>query len=93
MFIIKFEHELLNIASLREKKFVHSQLELQVFKKICHLTPLIWVDGSQTPYQDKMKKKNIGFHMVFNSSSLFMSISILILLYNMEIIMCFFMSM
>jgi hypothetical protein len=32
-------------------------LELQFFLKICHLTPPLWVDGNQTPYRDKMKKK------------------------------------
>jgi hypothetical protein len=93
MFVIKFEHVLFNIANLRDKTSMHSQLELQVFRKKCHLTPPLWVDGSQTPYQDKMKKKAIGSHMVFNSSSLFMSISNLIWLYNMDMIMCFFMSM
>jgi hypothetical protein len=34
-----FEHGLLNIASLRDKKIVHSQLELQVFKKYATLHP------------------------------------------------------
>jgi hypothetical protein len=49
MLVTKFEHGLLNIASLKDKKVVHNQLELQVFKKKCHLTPPLWVDGSQTP--------------------------------------------
>jgi hypothetical protein len=38
----------------------HNQLELQVFKKICHLTHPLWVDGNQTPYWDEMEKKHLS---------------------------------
>jgi len=49
MFVTKFEHGLINIASLKDKKIVHNQLELQVILKKCHLIPPLWVDSSQTP--------------------------------------------
>jgi hypothetical protein len=34
-----YEHGLINIATLRDKKSLNRQLELLVFRKFCHLTP------------------------------------------------------